>query len=396
MTAVLSPQFDDSFMHASVREVFISGAERDVIEELEKREKPLLGDLGASCNTNLFFGFFFNGTRNNYVKADPSKTHSNVARLYDCFPGQSVPGVLPSTTDWTYKSQIYTNFFRVYIPGVASPFKDVKDSGTGFWDETLGAGAGRKANERILWALLQAINNVHRYFFSRPLLSPSEETALATRLDLSKDARHAMTGVRPSDDQSNPVDIPRIEFEKLLRRLHANVSQQWKKNSAPPAKIDPGIVGTIYISTFGFSHGATQARGFANWLDSICRLDAMIRGEAPRTIKDFNDSSPSVPSSRAPITDIMREQAVLQMAWLRTAQWGPAPLDQMENFSRASSFDKNDLESSNKEFNNELKELEKWLAARGNRRPVNKPWVQEISRARMGRTGHGAAGADPT
>jgi hypothetical protein len=35
-------------------------------------------------------------------------------------------------------------------------------------------------------------------------------------------------------------------------------------------------VKTIFVSVFGFSRGATQARAFANWLHSLCRLDAQL------------------------------------------------------------------------------------------------------------------------
>jgi hypothetical protein len=45
------------------------------------RELPIKGD---GCKTKLFFGFFFDGTKNNYVQAEAGKSHSNIARLYDC------------------------------------------------------------------------------------------------------------------------------------------------------------------------------------------------------------------------------------------------------------------------------------------------------------------------
>jgi len=77
---------------------------------------------------------------------------------------------------------------------------------------------------------------------------------------------------------------PRLQFERLIRRLHASVSQHWIKNGAPPAKKDPGIVSRIHISIFGFSRGATQARAFTNWLDSLCGLDAMVRGEGTSSL----------------------------------------------------------------------------------------------------------------
>jgi hypothetical protein len=528
MTAALSPQLAESYERADIKDLFFSSDEIRKINNFADREQAPLGDPKSSCNTNLFFGFFFDGTRNNYVKANATKAHSNIARLYDCFPGESVPGVLPEDTDWKHNASSYNNFFRVYVPGVASPFKQVNDSGEGFFDATLGGGAGRQSNERIVWALVQAINNVNRFFNKSDLISSDEATAIATRLELSKEARHEMRRVgQPDDEKNNLIKAPRIEFEKLLLRLHASVSQHWKKPgcSVPPKK-DPGIVGTIFISMFGFSRGAAKARAFANWLDSLCQLDAEIRGECglslggfpvvfdflgvfdtvasvgraatfadlkivnlkllanahghdgwadaedslrvpasvkscvhlvaahdlrrsfpldsvavdfsipvqaeeivfpgvhsdvgggympkeqgkgtdpdgvdmlsrlpllymykqarlagvplklelaedvvkkrfaitPKTIMDFNAYLNACTLKTGSITDIMREQAILQMTWryVRRSD-GQTPLRQMPNFLRASTFDQNDLDSSNEEFDQELRDFRQWLADR--------------------------------
>jgi hypothetical protein len=73
----------------------------------------------------------------------------------------------------------------------------------------------------------------------------------------------------------------RREFEKLLSKLHSALSKHWPDpKSGKPEKVDPGIVKKIYVSIFGFSRGATQARAFTNWLQSLCRLDAQLRGKA--------------------------------------------------------------------------------------------------------------------
>lgn len=250
MSAVLCPTVPGYFTSAkSVDAFFPEKAEKSQLSDNDEREQPKLGIPGESCKTNLFFGFFFDGTRNNYVQAEKGKDHSNVARLYDIFPGQSVPGVLPVETDWKYKPERYSHFFRVYIPGVASPFEAVKDSGEG-WAETFGAAAGAKGCDRIVWALIQAINNVNRYFHKQPLVSSAEATSLANRISLSRQARWQMT--RPSsaftEDGTDRFSEPRIEFERLLRRLHASVSIHWSKGGRPPAKVDPGVVDTIYLS----------------------------------------------------------------------------------------------------------------------------------------------------
>lgn len=70
------------------------------------------------------------------------------------------------------------------------------------------------------------------------------------------------------------------KFEEVLLRLHDAVSRHWPdEKTGKPAKIEPGIVKTIYISVFGFSRGATEARVFVNWLQSLCRLDAKLSGK---------------------------------------------------------------------------------------------------------------------
>lgn len=123
MSTQLSFSIPYEYSSAAVRNVLFKSEKRK-LDGLEEREQPKLGAPGKSCETELFFGFFFDGTRNNYELADKNGTrnHSNVARLYDCFPGLSVPRVLPKDTDWTYKSERYQHFFRTYVPGVGSPF----------------------------------------------------------------------------------------------------------------------------------------------------------------------------------------------------------------------------------------------------------------------------------
>lgn len=281
MSAILCPQISHAFSDAETPVKFFDKAESKGMLALAAREVTIMGAAGDTCQTNLFFGFFFDGTKNNYVQAEKGLNHSNVARLYDCYPGLSVPGVLPASTDWQYKPSNYTHFFKTYIPGVASPFKEVNDSGKDS-EQTRGAAMGYRGEARIIWALIQAINNVHRYFYKAPIVSSSDAAKLASLLDLSTASRRAM---RPDsifdsrNDAARALKKTRDEFEKVLRRLHSAVSPHWPdKKTGRPGKIDPGIVQTIHVSIFGFSRGATQARAFANWLIELCRFDARLTG----------------------------------------------------------------------------------------------------------------------
>ena len=290
MTALLAGEIPKNFTLATVKNEFYDKRDSKYLETLETRERPELGKPSDGCKTNLFFGFFFDGTKNNYVKAEAGKNHSNVARLYDCYPGLSVPGVLPKTTDWQHNPSRYTHFFKVYVPGVSSPFPQVNDTGEGK-DGALGGAAGALGERRIIWALVQAINNVHRYLLKAPLVHQSEMDELFAKIFLNKHARRRMTddswwhGALPGEDVNA---CARRRFEALLKRLHAAVSQYWpNEKTGKPAKIDPGTVKTIHISVFGFSRGATQARAFLNWLQSLCRLDAQLRGKTGMSLGGF-------------------------------------------------------------------------------------------------------------
>lgn len=292
MTATLCPPVPETFLAPEKIEQFFGQRDIGVIRKThEAREQPILGVPGESCKTNLFFGFFFDGTKNNYVLGEKGKNQSNVARLYDCYPGLSVPGVLPADSDWTNNAARYSHFFKVYVPGVASPFKEVNDSGEGS-ELTRGAASGYRGEARILWGLIQAINNVHRYFLKTPLLSPSETQSLLYRIDLNRRQRSYMKQRRrfgqPAPNEKDD-EKTRLEFEKILRRLHAAVKQHWPdKKTGKPAKIDPAQVKKIYISVFGFSRGSTQARAFTNWLMAVCGLDAQLSGRSGMTLGGFD------------------------------------------------------------------------------------------------------------
>ena len=278
----LAPTIDHSFAAASSFRTFFNEKEVGALtDEFAPREQPILGVPDESCTTNLFFGFFFDGTKNSYENAEIGKNHSNVARLYDCYPGLSVPGVLPKATDWQYNAKKYTHFFKVYVPGVSTKFTQVGDSGEGI-QETAGGASGALAERRIIWALVQGINNVHRYFLKVPLIQQPELDSLLRRIVLNRSSRALMAGKRDPSYQGNSETLhtARREFERILRRLHAALKHHMPdKHTGKPAKIDPGIVKKIYVSTFGFSRGATQARAFVNWFLSLCKLDAQIMGK---------------------------------------------------------------------------------------------------------------------
>jgi hypothetical protein len=264
--------------------------DKATVEQFIPEQSHPMSNVAGECRSNLYFGFFFDGTKNNYEKADADKSHSNVVRLYDCFPGRSVPGVLNIGTDWKEpQTPVYPHCYRTYIPGVSSPFSLVKDSGEGL-DYTLGAASGRHGERRIAWALIQAVNNVHRFFFKdTPLVSSSETTRLACSLNLDHWYRDEMYSARRSGapvEGGPSYQSTFLELQKLLKKLQAAVALH-RSDQGRPAKCSPVIVKEIHVSIFGFSRGATQARAFTNWFMALCTLDAELCGKAGLTLGGF-------------------------------------------------------------------------------------------------------------
>lgn len=269
MSAKLIDDLDQRYASAnSLKEFFTEDELRklDRIEKLQAQELP-----GEPCSNHLYFGFFFDGTKNNYKKANVNLAHSNVARLYDAFPGTSVEPSLTRAQQWKASQHC----FKVYVPGVASPFPQINDDG----ESTRSAAMGYRCEDRIIWGLMQAINNVHAYFHKSPLLSTDKILELIRAINLTPSALWDMMNrsfAERSDDPSAKPSAREI-IEQQLEQLHSKVKLHWTDEARGcPQKKDPGIVKKIHVSIFGFSRGATEARAFVNFLTAMCTCDRRL------------------------------------------------------------------------------------------------------------------------
>jgi hypothetical protein len=84
------------------------------------------------------------------------------------------------------------------------------------------------------------------------------------------------------------------------------------------------------------------------------------------TINALNAYLATCKEQKGTLTNIMREQGKRQILWHCARRAHTAlPLEQTKSFLRATNFDKNDLHSANIEFEDEIKDFEKWLAKKG-------------------------------
>ena len=270
------------------------------------------------CSKPAYIGLFFDGTNNSYRHAIENNTgqESNVARLYDVFPGQCVPGILPSETDWKSDLDLYKRYFKIYVPGVGKAFPNIGDQLEGLkniFDPQAGAGMATYGQSRIIWAIAQIVNHIYQYYWggmgSRILIPDSEVVMVSENIKLTN--KGLKTNIK--DELSNALALDAWKNKRLALPIlicsggddtgtyggYCDYKQYWtayndkvtivfrewllrlkefmrNKHNNP----DNQPLRKIHFYTFGFSRGAAEARAFLNWFVRLCEVDAFLNNES--------------------------------------------------------------------------------------------------------------------
>ena len=261
-----------------------TAAERNrIVNELRKSLQPPACDAKGralpTCANYAHIGVFFDGTNNNKYFSTKEKSHSNVARLYDVFPGKGVLTEeqirqtarvyydsewekrtlpVPSTFAAKEKAEYFseaqarkTMYRKIYVPGVGTPFRQVGDENDDELGNRLGEAVAKYGNARIIWAMLQVLSL---------LMSMSGQEAIPAQ-ELDDMARKLG---RPAVDG----DV-KIEFYKKLNGSHYLRKLQ---NDRLP-KIE-----AVNLYVFGFSRGAAAARSFCTRMRTyLAKLDIKFK-----------------------------------------------------------------------------------------------------------------------
>ncbi|WP_454764592.1 phospholipase effector Tle1 domain-containing protein [Cupriavidus campinensis] len=260
---------------------------------LTRKEEHYLDDHSPSC---LHFkrgarprcvnvvnvGLFFDGTNNNMKrdyddKPPATRCHSNVVRLYLAYPDKRSLGSA-------------NQYFPYYIPGVGTPFPEIGET-----TETQAGKAFAKGGQaRILWAVLQVYNAVHRAVYDNEPLFSNDEMA-----GLIKDYEHKVDDQRRPDPEAPPI-LRRDWFRPLTERL----SQKLRERLARRLPEIP----LVSLSVFGFSRGAVEARAFCCWYQDALQDGLFAGSETEIKFLGVFDSVASVGTSAS-----MHEQFGLWM-----------------------------------------------------------------------------------
>jgi len=265
MSARLCEQISSNSSDPSLSALFFLSDEASDIADIDRsRECPKPGPLPPSCDVNLRFGFFFDGTNNNLDRDLPTFNHSNVARLYLAFPGNDGKAPPPKA------KKTYPHYFHTYVPGVGTKFVPVGDTGEGDMKKD-GLAFAKRGQNRIIWALVAAINNIHWYYLGEPLVRDDTFSIEYNSLELPSFG--ATKGGWFNFSQGDLTKL-KAAFTKTLTELHKKLEVFLPIGK--DKKKDKGEVVNLYYSIFGFSRGAAEARVFANWFLWLCRLDAEL------------------------------------------------------------------------------------------------------------------------
>ncbi|MGF6273331.1 uncharacterized protein (DUF2235 family) [Massilia sp. UYP11] len=193
------------------------------------------------CENRINVGIFFDGTNNNLDEDSPSRSHTNIARLYGA-----------------YYSNEKLGSHRIYVPGVGTKFSDIGENER----SSLGAGCAFGCEGRVIFGLLEILNFLHRQCYSENLFDKSAVLALCRNgsyVNLKIDKENlAKLGedsglLEPEMGDGNRRDFLTRQCKLLKEKLKTG---------------KPRIV-ECFIDVFGFSRGAAEARVFCSWLNEL-------------------------------------------------------------------------------------------------------------------------------
>jgi Uncharacterized alpha/beta hydrolase domain (DUF2235) len=222
------------------RPVPLNGKQKLSGREAAQRAKAMdciRSSESTQCQGQVHVGLFFDGTGNNDAWVEDGQTqtqrernkHSNVARLFDAHLNEPENG-----------------FFRYYLPGVGTPFKDIGDTSKWLYDN-LGMGLGYRGADRINYGIVSILNAASLYLNKAPLLSNSGTGALAASI---------------SADAMGPISTEGAMRWAVLTTIEERLASVIRAHQRKLTQIN--------VSIFGFSRGAAEARACAYWLSQIC------------------------------------------------------------------------------------------------------------------------------
>lgn len=221
------------------------------------RIKPYLVRFNnpKSCESALNIGVFFDGTDNNLIRDVRHLAHTNIARLWECYPSKLEHGTA-----------------SLYVPGVGTAFEAINSGAEGWRGTAFGIGC----EARVLFGLLKTLDFVHQFVKGGEPRYSKDQLRVLCKQDLpanQKDLRlvQALGTIRGLQECGDNGSIRQTFLSNESKYLQGILAKSSVK------------VTELVIDIFGFSRGAASARAYATWLTEI--LDNGKLAGIPLTIR---------------------------------------------------------------------------------------------------------------
>ncbi len=202
---------------------------------------------GRPCMQIVTITLCFDGT-NNHEPTDslalPSTT-TNVARLFHASLGDS-----------EHEAEQREGFYRYYMQGVGTEFKEIGE----FKPDSQGLTMSTGGENRINWGLTRLIDSLKRVS-GDTYLDNGDAYALVQKMgtSLTEDMLAASVFKNSYTRRKEVLAQPLAELKAQIDAAHAG-------KTIPTIK-------AIRLFVYGFSRGAAQARAFANWLEALTKVE---------------------------------------------------------------------------------------------------------------------------
>jgi hypothetical protein len=233
--------------------------------------KPTQACNTEKCEIRINIGVFFDGTGNNQDWVEngdvnwrtgianwwnnkpknkqtqlQQRSDSNVARLFRSYPNDPTEG-----------------YFRMYVPGLGTPFPEIGETDA----KGMGMGFGAGGDGRINYGMLHVLNSMYAAISNNKLLVQSSATKVlcseGINPQLNEKLKAALKPVGMQDKggllmdsfhYSNRKEFFKTQFDILAKKIDMTPKPQLKE---------------VFIDVFGFSRGSAQARTFCNWMNEL-------------------------------------------------------------------------------------------------------------------------------
>lgn len=296
---------------------------------------PMRECRSENCEIRSHIGVFFDGTGNNqdWVENPSVNWRKGLINWWNEKPANRLTQLQQrSDSDVArlfraYRDDPQEGYFRVYVPGVGTPFPEIGEDEP----DGLGAAFGAGGDGRINYGLLHVLNSMYAAISNnRPMIPAGAVKALCSTGPASINGKTGEPNLsRAQQDALRPVGM-QAKGGLLMDNFHqgnrvAFFTEQFARLAGRIAATPKPQLVEVFIDVFGFSRGAAQAGPSATGWSRSSRARAWR--VSPRTSGSWGSSTrwrPWVSALRPPASPTATRAGAMRRTCASLRAWATA------------------------------------------------------------------------